>query len=468
MSTPFLGRTVAGPDGPDTLRVESLLGSGAFGAVYLARDVTTGARYAVKCPHTSDLGSAELQAFRNELQLAGKIDHPNVVRVVHAAPDTDPPYLVMEYQTGGTLEDAIAECVAAGGVPLELVCKWSLELVEGIAEINKSLLHRDLKPDNVLMDGDHPRITDFGLSKVVGAATRKETFKGFGALLYMAPEGWEYDTNEIQYDMYSIGIVLFQVATGEYPYDQPPNIQRGAKNMHLFQLPKVLSAVRPDLPAGFQQVVARLMEKRAADRYESWDAVKAALRASWQPPGEPAGTDAVLGSVTRTRDAAASRVLERDEAFRQRQDRARYHEFMRARLLAALRRVTQDVNERSSFGTITEATNARGEQVFSLPGGRELVLSFFTCTPARAAAGGTVEYAAGLVPAPYRTPAGSATFILVTTPTDAYGEWKAIRQDGLGAATSPDYLGEILGAWKGEVERLSAAFLAAMTRAVQG
>ena len=87
--------------------------------------------------------------------------------------------------------------------------------------INAKMLHRDLKPDNILLDGDIPKIGDFGLSKLVGAATRSQTFKGGQQIFYMAPEGWKFDKNEIQIDMYALGIVLYEIAALRYPYMLP-------------------------------------------------------------------------------------------------------------------------------------------------------------------------------------------------------------------------------------------------------
>jgi serine/threonine protein kinase len=472
MSALFLGTTVDGPSGAETLRVERLLGSGAFGSVFLARDTASGAEYAVKCPHTVMLGSDELTAFRNELRIAGRIDHPNVTRVAFAAADADPPYLVMEYLTGGTLEDRLDRCQQAGGVPLDLVRRWSMELVDGIAAINAQFLHRDLKPDNVLMAGDSTKINDFGLSKVVGAATRSQTFKGFGALLYMPPEGWDRETNEIQYDMYSMGIVLFQVATTQYPYDKPQNPQTGAARMHRFQAPKELRQFRGDLPAGFQQLLTRLLQKRPTDRYPNWDQAKEALRTCWQSPILPGGQrdriEELLQKVSGRHAAEERSALDRDKAFHERQEREEYMEYMRDRLLDSLRQVIDEFNARSSLGQITLNRTERGECLYTVPGGKELKLVFFRCSPPRPVTGGAVEFAAGLAPSPYRTDQCSVTFILVVTPEDPYGQWKAIRKEGVGAALDPAELGGVLRSYSEPYEGATHAFLAALECAMGG
>ena len=121
--------------------------------------------------------------------------------------------------------------------------QWADYLIDGMEAVNAKMLHRDLKPDNILMDGDIPKIADFGLSKLVGAATRSMTFKGGQHMLYMAPEGWKLDKNEIQIDMYALGIVLYEIAALKFPYKVPADPNQ-LRDMHLFQ------AAAPLAPCG--------------------------------------------------------------------------------------------------------------------------------------------------------------------------------------------------------------------------
>ena len=132
------------------------------------------------------------------------------------------PYLVMGFIDGGTLQ-AYLERQRQVNTPVDLdvLQAWTDELLAGIAAINASMLHRDLKLDNILLDDTTLKISDFGLSKMIGALTRSRSFKGRQHVLYMAPEGWRYETNAIQIDMYAMGIVLFELASLRYPYQLP-------------------------------------------------------------------------------------------------------------------------------------------------------------------------------------------------------------------------------------------------------
>src|SRR5712692_10436432 len=191
-----------GPTGEESLILEKYLGGGSFGDVYKARETPSGTPYAVKFPRISSLfgDNTAMIAFLNEVQAAKEIHHPNVVNVVYVNSDSAEllPYLVMEYMEGGTLQSRLGQLRASGSLAdIKQIQVWNNGLIEGIAAINSKMLHRDLKPDNILMDGDSPKIGDFGLSKIINALTRSRTFKGGQHVLYMAPEGWKFETNQI-------------------------------------------------------------------------------------------------------------------------------------------------------------------------------------------------------------------------------------------------------------------------------
>ncbi len=284
---PTTGMHIAGPQGPDTLELGEFRGAGAFGFVYEARSLVSGARYAVKFPQAGVFGvERELQAFLNEVTAAKTIVHPNVVRVLHVeeAPVGVPPYLVMEFIEGGTLRAALDKVEEAkGSVEPDRVRVWSRSLSEALRAINAEMLHRDIKPDNILIAGETLKVSDFGLAKLVGAATRTNTFKGGQHLLYMAPEGWAGGKNTPRTDMYSLGIVFHEIAALKYPYKLPKDATdyEAMRNMHMYGEPSSLLSARPDLPPGFSIVVARMMEKRADARYGSWDHVIEALDTVW-------------------------------------------------------------------------------------------------------------------------------------------------------------------------------------------
>ena len=199
------GTRIDGPDGPTSLELGQRVGRGHFGEVFQATHVTSGRKFAVKFPQSSLLDSGEALAFKNDLDKAGRVRHPNVVEVVWVSPNSQPPYLVMEYVDGGTLQSELGRCAAARDqLHPDQVRHWFGNLLDGIEAINAVLLHRDIKPDNILIDGGNLKIADFGLAKILDAATRTQTFKEIGAMAYLAPEGWRGETSTIHRDMYAV------------------------------------------------------------------------------------------------------------------------------------------------------------------------------------------------------------------------------------------------------------------------
>ena len=313
------GSRIDGPEGPASLELGQRIGRGHFGEVFQATHVTSGRKLAVKFPQSSLLDSGEAIAFKNDLDKAGRVRHPNVVEVVWVSPNSQPPYLVMEYVDGGTLQSELGRRAGARDqLHPDQVRLWYGNLLDGIDAINAVLLHRDIKPDNILIDGGNLKIADFGLAKILDAATRTQTFKEVGAMAYLAPEGWRGETNTIHRDMYAVGLVLFEIATLEYGLPIPAERSGDQwKETHLFKCPKRLADIRSDLPAAVEQLLLRLIAKRAQDRFATWAEVKQAFETAWKqtPNREPASNaaDRIVRAVTASRanqqDAASTAEL---------------------------------------------------------------------------------------------------------------------------------------------------------------
>lgn len=431
MSLPMLDQLIDGPDRRQ-LRLVEYLGGGAFGDVFRAQDEQSSGVYAVKFPRLVADSEMEMTAFLNEIRAAREIEHPNVVRVVHvqASPDALP-YLVMEFVAGGTLKSRLETLKVANKPPgTNTLLTWTSGLIDGIAAINTKMVHRDLKPDNILMDGDRPKIGDFGLSKLVGAMTRSKTFKGGQHVLYMAPEGWRLETNEIQLDMYAMGIVLFEAASLVYPYELPadPFSIEPFREMHLYQAPRSLRELRPDLPIGFCHVVTRLMEKRPQDRFQDWHAVKESLREACTPnQSTEAGSGALIASLLNTtervRQKRVADQLEKEKQTAQVREEAKLDEFQKAKLLGAIRAVLLEFNRQSSLGQIEEKSRANKIE-FALPHSGSLLLHFFSIDPPLNLRRGMVRFAGLLTDS---DGAGVNYLLCRNDANDLYGTWQVCR-----------------------------------------
>lgn len=304
------GTLLEGPNGPNSIEVGERIGGGRFGHVFAATDTVSKRPLAVKVPQAQGI---EAVAFRGDLLAAQRVRHPNVIEILWTAADAAPPYIVMEMVSGPSLLAEINQRRAARDLlSLPQLKIWLDDIIQGMAAINAHLLHRDIKPDNVLIDGSRRlKIGDFGLAKIVDAATRSATFKYVGALAYMAPEVWEHETNTIQRDMYAVGITMLEMATLEYPLPLP--VERTTdkwKRTHIAGRPKKPSESRSDLPAGVERVLLKLIAKRPQDRFATWDDVSRELAAAWSTSLLGAG-DPHSERIVR---ALSERRLEREDS----------------------------------------------------------------------------------------------------------------------------------------------------------
>ena len=181
--------------------IERIGPGGGFGSVERVRD-GEGKTYALKTLHLG-IDEAVLSA---EAQNLRRVQNENFVRYVDQGSDPEP-FLVMELAHDGTLKDYIAAAQQRGEhFPVETIVEWARQLLRGLEAIHEVLVHRDLKPGNILFDGDIVKIADFGMTRLAEASTRTETLKGGGTALYMPPEGWAGPEGPAppsgEYDMY--------------------------------------------------------------------------------------------------------------------------------------------------------------------------------------------------------------------------------------------------------------------------
>ena len=148
------------------------------------------------------------------------------------------------------------------------------DLLLGMQEIHKTAIHRDLKPDNILLDDDNSLvISDFGLSRFVTDATQTETFKGWGTIKYMSPECWTYEENTPAMDIYSLGLIFFEILTGESPFHPETQTRDGWRDCHLFSNIPNITKYRQDVNVKLNQIIQKMTAKRISERYKSIDEI---------------------------------------------------------------------------------------------------------------------------------------------------------------------------------------------------
>lgn len=218
-----------------------------------------------------------MRGLINEAQLAVKISHPNVLHYEFFHDGSLfkelPPYIIMELADEGSLSDFITK--QKEQIPLEEIQKIYRQLIDGIKVINKHIVHRDLKPKNILIKNGILKIADFGLSKIVYEKTRTHSFKGWGTPKYMAPEAWRGQANTIQMDIYSMGIIFYELLTLKYPFTIKNEYDYTSwEEAHLYSVPNRIEQFRQDVHPKICQVILKMTEKETKVRYKSWEDIE--------------------------------------------------------------------------------------------------------------------------------------------------------------------------------------------------
>ena len=271
-------------DGEDNeYTVENLIGGGGFSRVYRIIKEKDKKEYALKTFSSDFESQGELDTFKNEINKALEIDSENVVKYYYFNDGIShselPPYIIMEYCNNGNLKDFL-EKVKESKKELsnDEMNNIFNQIIEGMTKINEKVIHRDIKLENILLNDAKIKISDFGISKNIDEKTRTITFKGAGTAPYAAPEVWVGSKNTIQMDIYSMGIVFYQIATLlEYPYDV---VNNEYENAHLYQVPNKISTYNDKISLGVQTTILRMLEKEPGKRFDNWGEIKTALNNS--------------------------------------------------------------------------------------------------------------------------------------------------------------------------------------------
>ena len=259
----------------NTYKLTEVIGQGGFGTVYKAIREKDSKLFAVKTLLQSFSSDDDFQSFKNEVSLAQIVSGENIINYeyVHNGEIFNelPPY-IMEYANGGTLAQEIEKRIKNDNpYNKEELQKMFLELVTGMKTINEKLVHRDIKPENILISNGVLKISDFGLAKIVNDTTRSKTLKGYGTVKYFAPEAWNSEKNTIQMDIYSMGIIFYELATLEYPYVIKNNDIQEYQNAHLYSSIKNARLLKERTTPEIYSMIIRMIEKATQKRFKTWD-----------------------------------------------------------------------------------------------------------------------------------------------------------------------------------------------------
>ena len=247
------------------------LGEGATSEVYLCHDPFADREVAIKVVFPDSLADDEnrnvfKKLFITEASLAGKLAHPHIVQIYDAVVDEGISYVVMEYIDGGTLEP---HCNPDALQPVNRIVEIIFKCTRALDFANRAgVIHRDIKPANILLHGETDiKISDFGSALITTSMVTQVS--GIGSPAYMSPQQIKEHPLTLQTDIYSLGVVMYQLLTGKLPFQASNNFSM------MYQItnvePQPPSSLRPDIPPAVDRIVKKAMQKELEQRYREWD-----------------------------------------------------------------------------------------------------------------------------------------------------------------------------------------------------
>ncbi len=247
--------------------ITELIGEGGMAEVYKAHDVLDNKEVAIKVLRKQFSSSEEFQRrFRNESKAIAVLSHPNIVKVYDMCFSERLQYIVMEYIDGITLKDYIDS---------EKVLNWK-DSVHFIIQIlralqtahNRGIVHRDIKPQNIMLLTDGTiKVMDFGIAKFAREESMTATDQAIGSVHYISPEQARGDVTDEKSDIYSVGVMFYEMLTGQKPFDTDNPISIAV--MHMQNVPRRPRDINPNIPSGLEEIIMHAMEKDAEVRYQT-------------------------------------------------------------------------------------------------------------------------------------------------------------------------------------------------------
>jgi serine/threonine-protein kinase len=251
-----------------------------MGTLYHAEDIKLGRRVAIKfLPEESVKDPAALGRFEREARSASALEHPNICPIYEFGEHEGQPFLVMQLLEGQTLRELLAS-TGPGKPPLEIhqLLDLAIQIADGLdAAHQKGIIHRDIKPANMMLTPQGiVKLMDFGIARSSTDGTLTATGTTLGSLNYMPPEQVRGESADARSDIYSFGISLYELLTGKLPFHS--DSQYSLMTAHLNEVPTPPITLRDDLPASLNEIIMMAMAKDPAERFQSADAFRAALK----------------------------------------------------------------------------------------------------------------------------------------------------------------------------------------------
>lgn len=249
--------------------IHELLGVGGMAVVYRAYDTIDDRMVAIKILKDEFAGNSDfLRRFRNESKAIAVLSHPNIVKVYDVSFGDRIQYIVMEYVDGITLKQYLDQHKETA-VPWKEALHFTTQILWALQHAHeKGIVHRDIKPQNIMLLQDGTiKVMDFGIARFARSETRTMTDKAIGSVHYIAPEQARGDVTDERADIYSVGVMLYEMLTGRLPFEADNAVSVAI--MQLQANPTLPRDINPDIPEGLQEITMKAMQKAPSQRYQS-------------------------------------------------------------------------------------------------------------------------------------------------------------------------------------------------------
>ncbi len=262
--------------------INELLGCGGMARVYSAYDIIDDRTVAIKILKDEFLGNRDfIRRFKNESKAIAVLSHPNIVKVYDVSFGDRIQYIVMENIDGITLKEYIDR---QGIIKWRDAVHFTVQILKALAHAHdKGIVHRDIKPQNIMLLKDGTiKVTDFGIARFSNRETRTMTDKAIGSVHYISPEQARGDVTDEKADLYSVGVMLYEMLTGKLPFEADNAVSVAIMQMQAE--PEKLREINPDIPEGLEDITLKAMQKDPKNRYQSTDEMLEAIEAFRKNP----------------------------------------------------------------------------------------------------------------------------------------------------------------------------------------